>query len=59
MFRKVTAVKNFLFSRNGYSVEISLQKRSYSKKITPAQKVTVLKKGEKSSCYEEIAAPEK
>ena len=49
LFRKVTSLKNFLYSK------------SYSEKITVLEKVTVLKKELliKSSCSEEIAAPKK
>ena len=58
---KKTAVKNFLFSRSGCSVEFSLRKRSFSEKMTPAKKWLFWKskKGEDSSCSEEIAAPKK
>ena len=36
LFRKVTAIKNFSFSRSGCSVEFLFRKRSYSEKVTAA-----------------------
>ena len=36
MFRKVTLIKNFSFSKSGCTVEFSFWKRSYSEKITAA-----------------------
>ena len=54
----VTVVKNFLFSRSGCSVEVSLRKRSYFEKITRGKKWLFWKR-RKSSCSEETAAPKK
>ena len=47
LFRKVTAIRNFLFSRSGYSVEFSLWKRSFSEKITAAKKWVFWKRRKK------------
>ena len=52
LFRKVTAIKNFLFSRSGCSVEVLLREKSYSEKNGSGEKVAVLKKEEKAAVPE-------
>ena len=61
VFQKLPALKNYLLSRAGCSVEVLLWKSSYFEKITASKrrlgwKMKLLKK---SSSSEEIAAPKK